>query len=228
MIDRPACARCERVVPLCYGAAEGRVCSNCRAILKAERCGCCGEVRRVAMRGGDGRSVCGTCLSRQRRGARDAASRRRIIDAVCLFEPGLDAEVIESALDTAVRSPRSLRRLAAHIDNNPQVFTVGPTSTIPALDRLTETLVASGAKRIAGIHPICEGCQRPRRRKARTPRAGSVQRACPARSRRSARCAGSHDASGAATATGDRYVIDAPTSLGDGDGSVSSPPGSLR
>ncbi|HSI92255.1 MAG TPA: hypothetical protein VK925_02095, partial [Jiangellaceae bacterium] len=75
-------------------------------------------------------------------------------------------------LDETVTHALSLRRLAAHIDEHPDVFRVGPTSTLAVLDRFTEALVAAGATRITTIHPVCVDCGRRRRWKAKTPTGG--------------------------------------------------------
>lgn len=64
-------------------------------------------------------------------------------------------------------SRRSLRLLADHLDAHPDVFSVGPTSTLAILDRLTAALEATGAQHIRAIHPICVRCGRQRRWHAR-------------------------------------------------------------
>ena len=44
-------------------------------------------------------------------------------------------------LAETVATRRSLRRLAIYMDEHPDVFSVGPTSMLPILDRFTRALV---------------------------------------------------------------------------------------
>lgn len=168
----PACAHCGRVVALCCRVPEGRICANCRAILKREVCRRCGKLGRVGYREADGSAWCDRCRQRHRRSLGDDARRQRVLDAVRRAEPGLDAALAGRVLDETVLHAVSLRRLAAHIDEHPDAFLVGPTSTLTVLDRFTEALVAAGATRITTIHPVCENCGRRRRWKATTATGG--------------------------------------------------------
>jgi hypothetical protein len=135
-------------------------------------CRRCGQLGRVGYREADGSAWCDRCRQRQRRSAADDARRQRILDAARRAGTGLDAALVGRVLDETVTHVRSLRRLAAHIDEHPDVFHVGPTSTLAALDRFTEALVAAGATRITTIHPVCEDCGRRCRWKVTTPTGG--------------------------------------------------------
>ena len=57
-------------------------------------------------------------------------------------------------LAETVTTRRSLlRRLAIYMDEHPDVFSVGPTSMLPILDRFTRALVDAGAQEEDHHHP---------------------------------------------------------------------------
>jgi hypothetical protein len=179
----PPCARCGRSVRLWGLSPEGRICRNCVAIRNSAICGHCGEHRRVDGRDPDGVAWCARCRQHDRRVAVDAGRRQRIIDAVTAADPTIGAEVVPAVLAATVQSRASLRRLADHLDAHRDVFVVGPTTTLPILDRFTAALETAGAERIATIHPVCGRCGRRRRWHARTESGGECS-ACWSRTHR--------------------------------------------
>jgi hypothetical protein len=165
------CARCGRAVNLPIRVPGGRVCSNCRAVLAAECCAGCGEVRRVGGRDADRRPWCERCRQRSRADQFDRDRRAVIIDAVTVAIPSLTVETIEAALAATIGRRRSLRLLAEHLEAHPDALTAGPTSTLGVLDRFVVALADAGAP-ISAIHPACERCGQRRRWHARTPGGG--------------------------------------------------------
>jgi len=152
------------------------------AIRNSATCGHCGEHRRIDGRDPDGVAWCARCRQHDRRAAIDAGRRQRILAAVDAADPALDLEMIHDVLEATVQSRRSLGLLADHLDD-PDVFAVGPTSTLPILDRFTIALEAAGAQRITSIHPVCDRCGRRRRWHARTDSGGECS-TCWARTHR--------------------------------------------
>jgi hypothetical protein len=153
--DPPACARCGRGARLSGRAPEGWICGNCVAIRNSATCAQCGEHRRVASRDPDGLAWCARCQQRHHHADVDAERRQRIIAAVTAVDPSVSVAVVEAVLDATVAARVSLRRLAEHLDAQPAVFAVGPTSTLAVLDRFTIALEAAGAARITTIDPLC-------------------------------------------------------------------------
>lgn len=62
-IVRPPCPHCGRVIPLVKPRGGVRLCRNCVAKSRAERCGRCGVLREPATRDDHGQAVCPNCLS---------------------------------------------------------------------------------------------------------------------------------------------------------------------
>lgn len=157
-----ACARCGRVVTLRGRAPEGRICSACCARRRPGRCATCGEDRQLVGRDPEGRPWCGRCEGAHRRDVSDAKRRQVVIATVAALEPELNDKAIAAVLTETVGSRQSLRRLAQHFAQQPDVLENGPTSTPPVLDRFTRGLMAAGAKRVRILHPTCTGCQQRR------------------------------------------------------------------
>lgn len=61
-IVRPACPRCDRVIPLCKPADGVRLCRNCLAKFRAVPCAGCSVVREPATRDDHGQPLCAHCL----------------------------------------------------------------------------------------------------------------------------------------------------------------------
>lgn len=161
MMTGEACARCGRVVRLRGQAPEGRICSACCARHRRGRCAC-GEDRQLNGRDSQGRPWCERCRRRHQRVVLDAERRAVVLAIVAAIEPDLGDEVIGAVLDDTARSPRSLRRLTRRLAEHPGVLEVGPTSTLPVLDRFIRALVRAGAKQVRVLHPLCVGCHRRR------------------------------------------------------------------
>jgi hypothetical protein len=84
------------------------------------------------------------------------------MDMVMGVDPALSHETIRVVLAKTAPFPGSLHPLAAHLAANPNVFSVGPTSTVAVLDRFTRGLISAGSERLRTIHPVCEHCSRQR------------------------------------------------------------------
>jgi hypothetical protein len=164
-VTGPVCPRCGRQVNL---RGRDQICSNCQSIANSAVCGTCSEYRRVAGRDREGRPWCDRCRHRCRNRIVDEDRRRLIIRRVTAADAFLNSDTVFKVLDETVTTRRSLRRLAIHLDEHPDVFSVGPTSLLPILDRFTQALVDAGAKTITTIHPACYGCGRRQPRHART------------------------------------------------------------
>ena len=106
-----------------------------------------------------------------RRGS-DTQVAQQVVDAVTAADPSLPESVVRRVLAETVPARRALPRLAGHIAAHPDVFNVGPTTTVAVVDRFTRALVAAGAQTIRTIEPVCEGCGERRPRSARTPTGG--------------------------------------------------------
>ncbi len=171
----PVCGRCGRAVNL--RGREG-ICSNCVAIANCAHCAVCGEYRRVAGRAPDGQPRCGRCRHDARNRGVDEERRRLIIGTVTAKDPSLTVETVAAVLKETVSTRRSLRRLAEHLGRHPDVFSVGPTSVLPVLDRFTVALVAAGAQAIVTVHPVCSSCGRRQPRHARTSDGAILCSAC--------------------------------------------------
>lgn len=61
---RPACPHCRRVIALVKPRGGVRLCRNCVARSRAERCTCCRAVREPATRNENGEPICPSCLVR--------------------------------------------------------------------------------------------------------------------------------------------------------------------
>lgn len=156
----PACADCSRVVPLRSRTEAGMICSACYRRRHAGNCGVCGEHRPFVGRDQDGRRWCQACALHDKTCRVDAGHRQAIVQAVAAVDPLLSDERLHAVLAETVTSRKALRWLANHLHEQPEVFTVGPTSTLPVLDRFTRALVSAGAHGIAVIDPSCAGCER--------------------------------------------------------------------
>ncbi len=159
------CERCERVVAV---RGRQRICSNCQSIVNSARCVACGELRRVAGRDLEGKPWCQRCRNRRLDQHADEDRRQLIVEVVTAADPTLSDDLARQILTDTVSARRSLRRLAVHLNEHPDVFAVGPTSVLPILDRFTRALIAAGAESIATIHPVCDDCGRRQARKVRS------------------------------------------------------------
>jgi hypothetical protein len=114
----------------------------------------------VVGRDPDGRPWCLRCRRRHGHETADAALREQIIDTVIRADPALSEETIRLVLTKTAPFPRSRHLLAAHLATNPDVFIVGPTSTLAVLDRFTRGLIAASSERLRTLHPVCDHCGR--------------------------------------------------------------------
>jgi hypothetical protein len=169
------CAICARVVAV---RGRQRICTNCQSIAKSARCVACGELRRVAGRDLEGKPWCQRCRNRRLNERADDDRRQLIVEVITATEPTLDEDLVRQVLTDTVTSRQSLRRLAVHLSEHPDVFAVGPTSVLPILDRFTRALIASGAESIATIHPVCDDCGRREARKGRSGDDGLCSMCC--------------------------------------------------
>ena len=161
----PVCGRCGRHV---NRRGRDQICSNCQSLANSAVCGTCGEYRRVAGRDREGRPWCDRCRHGYRNRIVDEERRRLIIERVTAADASLNPDMVCKVLAETVTTRRSLRRLAIYMDEHPDVFSVGPTSMLPILDRFTRALVDAGAQKITTIHPACDGCGRRQPRHARS------------------------------------------------------------
>lgn len=106
-----------------------------------------------------------------RRGS-DTDAAQRIVDEVTAADSSLAEEAVRQVLADVAPSRRALPRLAGHVAAHPDVFTVGPTTTVAVVDRFTRALVAAGAQAIRSIEPVCDRCGKRRPRNARTATGG--------------------------------------------------------
>ena len=160
MTGLDGCVGCGRQVKLKAASEKGPICSNCAAIRNSADCSRCGERRRIAGIDPAGGRWCDRCRKRHHREDHDRQRRELIIAAVRQSGPQLNDVDIGGALTRAAGSRQALRWLADHLTTYPQVFTIGPTSTPPVLDRFVHELVALGAATIRTIHPYCSSCGR--------------------------------------------------------------------
>jgi hypothetical protein len=107
----------------------------------------------------------------QRRGS-DTDAAQLIIDAVVSANRSLSEEIVHRVLAEVVPARRHLPRLAGYVAAHPDVFTVGPTTTVAVVDRFTRALIAAGATTIRVIDPVCDHCGQRRPRTTRTPTGG--------------------------------------------------------
>ena len=171
------CGRCGRAVAV---RGRQRICSNCQSIANSARCAACGELRRVGGRDLEGQPWCERCRNRLLGQRADEVRRQLIVEVVTAADPTLGEDRVRQVLTDTVATCRSLRRLAVHLDEHPDVFEVGPTSVLPILDRFTRALIAAGAEGITTIHPVCDDCGRRRPRHTRS-KDGGLCSACWAR-----------------------------------------------
>lgn len=145
----------------------GRLCSSCTAERNSGQCEVCGQHRCFDGLDPNGRRWCNRCRAHHDRPVRDAPLRSRIVDVVALVDPGLAREVIDATLTSVTPHAKSLLRISRHIDNHPDVFTTGPTSTNLSIDRFVRALIKSGSTTIRHIYPSCIQCHRQRRQSGR-------------------------------------------------------------
>jgi len=176
------CARCDRAVQLKYKVPGGMICSRCREHLNAAPCVDCERKLPVACHDADGQPLCSRCHGRRRAPVIDEARRQAVLEAVARADPDFDARSAHRVLAESVTSRRSLRRLANRVNSEPDVFSIGPTSDLPVLDRFTKALVAAGAA-VSVIHPTCASCGRHQPLRGHSA-AGDICAACDARARR--------------------------------------------
>ena len=169
------CASCARVVAV---RGRQRICTNCQSIANSARCVACGELRRVGGRDLEGQPWCDRCRNRRLNKRTDEDRRQLIVEVITAADPTLDEDLARQVLTDAVSSRQSLRRLAVHLSEHPDVFAVGPTSVLPILDRFTRALIAAGAESIATIHPVCDNCGRRQARKVRSGDDGLCSMCC--------------------------------------------------
>ncbi len=127
----------------------------------------------LVVHGGEVR--CAACERRRERAYRrgsDTEAADIIVQAVITADSSLTDAVVRKVLTDVVPSERALPLLAARIATDPKVLTVGPTTTMAALDRFTTALADAGAAAIRPIHPFCDGCGERRRRQTRTATGG--------------------------------------------------------
>ncbi|HET7327023.1 MAG TPA: hypothetical protein VFJ14_07010 [Nocardioidaceae bacterium] len=86
-----------------------------------------------------------------------------IVNAVCDLNGSVSAQRVADVVDRVVIGHRKLHALAAHLQLNPDVLRVGPTSTLPVLDRFTRALIDADVAGVRVIHPACVDCQRRQR-----------------------------------------------------------------
>lgn len=169
------CASCARVVAV---RGRQRICTNCQSIANSACCVACGELRRVAGRDLEGQPWCQRCRNHRLNKRADEDRRQLIVEVITAADPTLDEDLVRQVLTDTVSSRQSLRRLAVHLSEHPDVFVVGPTSVLPILDRFTRALIAAGAESIATIHPVCDDCGRRQARKVRSGDDGLCSMCC--------------------------------------------------
>jgi hypothetical protein len=155
-----------------------RICTNCQSIANSACCVACGELRRVAGRDLEGQPWCQRCRNHRLNKRADEDRRQLIVEVITAADPTLDEDLVRQVLTDTVSSRQSLRRLAVHLSEHPDVFVVGPTSVLPILDRFTRALIAAGAESIATIHPVCDDCGRRQARKVRSGDDGLCSMCC--------------------------------------------------
>jgi hypothetical protein len=155
-----------------------RICTNCQSIANSAHCVACGKLRRVAGRDLEGQPWCQRCRNRRLNKRADEDRRQLIVEVVTAADPTLGEDLVRQVLTNTVSSRQSLRRLAVHLSEHPDVFAVGPTSVLPILDRFTRALIAAGAESIATIHPVCDDCGRRQARKVRSGDDGLCSMCC--------------------------------------------------
>ena len=155
-----------------------RICTNCQSIANSAHCVACGKLRRVAGRDLEGQPWCQRCRNRRLNKRADEDRRQLIVEVITAADPTLGEDLVRQVLTNTVSSRQSLRRLAVHLNEHPDVFAVGPTSVLPILDRFTRALIAAGAESIATIHPVCDDCGRRQARKVRSGDDGLCSMCC--------------------------------------------------
>jgi len=140
-------------------------------------------------RNGDGAPWCDACY--RTAGAARLAARRRavILVAVAAAEPALAEATVLRVIDQ-MADGRRLGQLADHLQANPGVLVIGPTSRPPVLDRFVGALVAAGAETITSIHPTCRECGRTRPAHHQLPGGAVICSACYARRAGALPCGG--------------------------------------
>ncbi|OIQ75396.1 hypothetical protein GALL_429400 [mine drainage metagenome] len=137
----------------------------------------------------DGAPWCDACYRRAGAARRAAGRRALILAAVTAAEPALTEAGVLRAIDQMAHG-RRLGQLADHLQANPSVLVIGPTSHPPVLDRFVAALVVAGAKNIRSIHPTCLDCGRTRPARKQLPGGAVICSACYARRTSTQLCAG--------------------------------------
>ena len=151
-VSPPRCASCAKELRTYQRRGEDWYCAVCGP--RPERCGGCGDLRRVATRDRSGRPRCARCPDL------DPLDPIAVIRAqVTALQPDANRDVIVAAVHRVASRPAHQRTLARALEDNPALLTgAGHLAPVPAVLRFIEMLIASGVTGV--VRPSCPRCGR--------------------------------------------------------------------
>jgi len=183
-VAAPVCAGCEEQLSVLCRRGEDWMCHSCyKPRIVCASCGRSGLVRWVDRAG---RPHCRDCP------ITEEDPTQVVLRVVAKVDPGLNAEKITAALDSAVPGKAVRRRLAWAIDDRPELLSgAGAETPVPSVLGFIEALVAAGATsivqppcptcgrlvRLSGVweaRRVCRGCEA-RRKRVPCPRCGKLR-----------------------------------------------------